>query len=189
LTASRLRPASSCLLLFAGGGNQTSFPNAGGTHSCSKESYRCPPKSVSDPTPSYPCDGDTAEFAFNGTYAGPQFEPHGGYPGKYASEGIYTVRARPGRLSAVSISHSRSVLYGALVWARRALNATAQHGGCRPRQYGFGNNQGQNAGGQHLFVIVDLVQVPQHLDPGLYVLSHRYDCEQTTQVWCVLFAS
>ena len=87
-----------------GGGNQTSFPNAGGTYSCSKESYRCPPKSISDPTPSPPCDGDTSKFAWNGTYSGPQFDPVGGYPGKYASEGIYT--------------------------------------------YGFGNNQGQNAGGQ-----------------------------------------
>lgn len=75
--------------------------------------------------------------AWNGTYYGPQFEPVGGYPGKYASEGIYT--------------------------------------------YGFGNNQGQNAGGQHLFTIVDQVQVPQDIDPGYYVLSHRYDCEQTTR--------
>jgi hypothetical protein len=120
-----------------GGGNQTSFPNAGGTYSCSKESYRCPPKSISDPTPSPPCDGDTSKFAWNGTYSGPQFDPVGGYPGKYASEGIYT--------------------------------------------YGFGNNQGQNAGGEHMFVIVDQVQVPQDIDPGLYVLSHRYDCEQTTR--------
>jgi hypothetical protein len=44
-----------------GGGNQTSFPNKGGTYSCSKESYRCPPKSISDPTPSPPCDGDTSK--------------------------------------------------------------------------------------------------------------------------------
>jgi len=122
-----------------GGGNQSGFPNTGGTHSCSKESYRCPPKSISDPTPSPPCDGDTTKFAFNGTFSGPQFEPHGGYPGKFAAEGIYT--------------------------------------------YGFGNNQGQNSGGEHMFVIVDQVQVPQDLAPGLYALSHRYDCEQTTQVW------
>eukprot|EP01050_Picozoa_sp_SAG11_P017496 SAG11_NODE_2530_length_3250_cov_2.524913_2_plen_50_part_00 len=33
-----------------------------------------------------------------------------------------------------------------------------------------------------MFSIVDLVQVPQHIAPGLYALSHRYDCEQTTQV-------
>ena len=39
----------------------------------------------------------------------PQFEP-------------LTVRALPRRSSALSISHSKSVLYGAFVWARRALN-------------------------------------------------------------------
>jgi hypothetical protein len=33
-----------------------------------------------------------------------------------------TVRARPGRLSAHSVSHSKSILYVAFVWARRALN-------------------------------------------------------------------
>jgi hypothetical protein len=33
-----------------------------------------------------------------------------------------TVRARPGRVSALSVFHSESVLYGAFVWARRALN-------------------------------------------------------------------
>ena len=29
---------------------------------------------------------------------------------------------RPGRLSGLGVSHSKSVLYGAFVWARRALN-------------------------------------------------------------------
>ena len=29
----------------------------------------------------------------------------------------------PGRLSALSVFHSKSVLYGAFVWARRALNS------------------------------------------------------------------
>ena len=33
-----------------------------------------------------------------------------------------TVRARPGRLSTLSVSHSNSGLYEAFVWARRALN-------------------------------------------------------------------
>jgi hypothetical protein len=33
-----------------------------------------------------------------------------------------TVRALPGRLSGLSVSHSKSVLYGAFVWARRALS-------------------------------------------------------------------
>ena len=100
-----------------GGGNQTGFPNTGAV-SCSTESYQGSP-----------------EF---GKYSGPQFEPVGGYPGKYADEGIYT--------------------------------------------FGFGNNQGENSGGPLLFSIVDLVQIPQDLEPGLYLLSHRYDCEQTTQV-------
>jgi hypothetical protein len=34
----------------------------------------------------------------------------------------HTVRARPGRLSAIGIFVCKSVLYGAFVWARRALN-------------------------------------------------------------------
>ena len=33
-----------------------------------------------------------------------------------------TVRALPGRLSTLSVSHSRSGLFGAFVWARRAIN-------------------------------------------------------------------
>jgi hypothetical protein len=33
-----------------------------------------------------------------------------------------TVRARPQRLRALSVSHCKSVLYGAFVWARQALN-------------------------------------------------------------------
>ena len=33
-----------------------------------------------------------------------------------------TVRARPGRLSALSVPHSKSGFYGAFVWAHRALN-------------------------------------------------------------------
>jgi hypothetical protein len=38
------------------------------------------------------------------------------------SYGYATVRARPGRLSALCVFHSKSVLYGGFVWARRALN-------------------------------------------------------------------
>jgi hypothetical protein len=37
--------------------------------------------------------------------------------------GSPSVRARPGRLSALSVSLCKSVFYGALVWARRALTA------------------------------------------------------------------
>lgn len=33
------------------------------------------------------------------------------------------------------------------------------------------------------FIIVDKVRLPEDLAPGLYVLSHRWDCEQTPQVW------
>ena len=33
-----------------------------------------------------------------------------------------TVRARAGRLSTLSVFHSKSLLYGAFVWSRRALN-------------------------------------------------------------------
>jgi glutamate synthase (NADPH/NADH) len=36
--------------------------------------------------------------------------------------GPETVRARPGRLSALRVSHSKSLLYGAFVWARRPLH-------------------------------------------------------------------
>jgi hypothetical protein len=45
---------------------------------------------------------------------------------------VATVRARPGRLSALSVSHSKSGLYGAFVWGRRALNR--KNGGSRPGQ-------------------------------------------------------
>jgi hypothetical protein len=34
-----------------------------------------------------------------------------------------SVRACPGRLGALSVFHSKSVLYGAFVWARRPLNS------------------------------------------------------------------
>ena len=40
---------------------------------------------------------------------------------RYAAD---TVRARPGRLSALRVSHSKSVFYGAFVRARRVPNAT-----------------------------------------------------------------
>jgi hypothetical protein len=33
------------------------------------------------------------------------------------------------------------------------------------------------------FTIVDLVQVPLDLTPGQYMLSFRWDCEQTPQIW------
>jgi hypothetical protein len=38
-----------------------------------------------------------------------------------------TVRARSGRLSALSVFLCKSLLYGAFVWARRALNRRKWH--------------------------------------------------------------
>jgi hypothetical protein len=45
---------------------------------------------------------------------------------------VPTVRARPGRLRARSILHSKLLLHGAFLWARRRL--TGQNGGFRPGQ-------------------------------------------------------
>jgi hypothetical protein len=44
-----------------------------------------------------------------------------------------TVRARPGRLSALSVSHSKSGWYGVFVW--RAGRSTDKTGGVRPGQF------------------------------------------------------
>merc|ERR1711874_665233 len=33
------------------------------------------------------------------------------------------------------------------------------------------------------FYIVDQVQIPSNLEPGNYVISFRWDCEQTAQIW------
>lgn len=51
-----------------------------------------------------------------------------------------------------------------------------------PGLFGFNSNQvyGAKMPGHH---IVDRVQVPADLVPGAYVISFRYDCEQTSQVW------
>jgi hypothetical protein len=43
---------------------------------------------------------------------------------KDASKFEWTVRALSRRLSALSVSHSKSFLYGVFVWARRALNSS-----------------------------------------------------------------
>jgi hypothetical protein len=43
-------------------------------------------------------------------------------PGRRPSGLRRLVRARPGRLSGLSVSNSKSVFCGAFVWARRALN-------------------------------------------------------------------
>ena len=46
---------------------------------------------------------------------------------------------------------------------------------------GFGNDN--RGGGIFRWHVVDRLQVPADLAPGKYVLSHRWDCEQTPQVW------
>jgi hypothetical protein len=45
-----------------------------------------------------------------------------------------SVRARPGRLSALGVSHSKSGLYGAFLWRAGRLNTN--NGGFRPGQTG-----------------------------------------------------
>jgi hypothetical protein len=47
-----------------------------------------------------------------------------------------TVRARPGRSSALLAFHCKSVLYGSFVWYGRARRLPSQHGGSRPGQMG-----------------------------------------------------
>ena len=34
-----------------------------------------------------------------------------------------------------------------------------------------------------LFSVMDEVEIPEDLSPGDYVLSFRWDCEQTPQIW------
>ena len=48
---------------------------------------------------------------------------------------IGPVRVRPRRLSALSVFHSKSFLYGALVWARRALNSQKRRFPARAQYY------------------------------------------------------
>ena len=33
------------------------------------------------------------------------------------------------------------------------------------------------------YMFKDVVEVPENLEPGDYVLSYRWDCERTPQVW------
>ena len=37
--------------------------------------------------------------------------------------------------------------------------------------------------GSKNWAIKDLVEVPENLEPGEYVLSFRWDCQQSPQVW------
>ena len=50
-------------------------------------------------------------------------------------------------------------------WTRNPLNSTQP-----AKQHGY---------------VMDLVQVPSNLQPGVYVLSFRWDCERSRQGWNV----
>jgi len=52
-----------------------------------------------------------------------------------------------------------------------------------PGLSGFGESVTEEGKPLFLFNIVDKVQVPNDLTPGDYVLSFRWDCEQTPQIW------
>jgi len=52
-----------------------------------------------------------------------------------------------------------------------------------PGLTGFGELISDPGAATFGFSIVDQVQVPKHLKRGMYALSFRWDCEQTSQVW------
>jgi len=53
-----------------------------------------------------------------------------------------------------------------------------------PNTHGFGHNNNTNIeDGFHDYSIVDLVKIPENLAEGDYLLSWRWDCEQTFQIW------
>ena len=49
--------------------------------------------------------------------------------------------------------------------------------------YGFGTSIFSLGIPTFLFTIMDQVEVPKDLETGDYVLSFRWDCEQTPQIW------
>ena len=60
--------------------------------------------------------------------------------------------------------------------------------------FGFCNHTFARGGGvdhsctadkYHAFSVVDEVLIPTGIEPGDYLLSWRWDCEQTTQIWQV----
>ena len=51
----------------------------------------------------------------------------------------------------------------------------------KPGLFGFGINQLLNVA-PFTWYIIDKVHIPEDLEPGQYVLSFRWDCEQTSQV-------
>ena len=53
-----------------------------------------------------------------------------------------------------------------------------------PNVHGFGhNNDTRVEDGFHDYSVVDHVLLPAGIEPGDYLLSWRWDCEQTTQIW------
>lgn len=53
-----------------------------------------------------------------------------------------------------------------------------------PNVHGFGHsNNTKVMNGFHDYSVVDLVELPSNLVPGAYLLSWRWDCEETTQIW------
>ena len=52
-----------------------------------------------------------------------------------------------------------------------------------PGLYGFGSSMAVPGFPTFLFSVMDEVEIPEDLSPGDYVLSFRWDCEQTPQIW------
>ena len=82
----------------------------------------CGPSADSRPTPAWWVNQKFSLFMHWGLYAVPSYCPvQASQHTCYAEHFWDTVRALPGRLSALSVFRFKSVLYGAFVWARRAL--------------------------------------------------------------------
>jgi len=52
-----------------------------------------------------------------------------------------------------------------------------------PGLQGYGETHVKPGEATFLWTLMDLVLVPAHLEPGNYILSFRWDCEQTSQIW------
>ena len=83
-------------------------------------------------------------------------------------------------------------------WTKNPIPACYPYGGfylkdgkCNELQFsepapglsGFGTTAYNPGKPLFMFNIVDKVQIPSNLTPGRYVLSFRWDCEQTPQIW------
>ena len=70
-------------------------------------------------------------------------------------------------------------------------NQAYESGECKELQFpepapglsGFGVVLPNNTNGLFKFNIIDKLNIPTNLEPGHYVLSFRWDCEQTSQIW------